>query len=233
MSREHVVAIVSGGLDSVTMAHLLVSQGFEITIVSFDYGQRHRREIEFAASCAKRLFAPHHVVNLASISHLFDGSSLVRPNSSVPSGAYDEESVKSTIVPNRNAMMINIAAALAINRSYFGVAVGVHGGDHFLYPDCRPEFIASQQETLRLSNLGINRHDLQLLAPFVNWTKKMIIEVGESLSVPWSETWSCYRGEDNHCGDCGTCIERKSAFLESGINDPTFYATDEFGRGIS
>jgi 7-cyano-7-deazaguanine synthase len=220
-----VVAVVSGGLDSVTLAHHLVARGHGLEVVSFDYGQRHDKETQFAARCAETLGVPFHLVDLRSISGLLAGSSLTSPDVPVPDGDYREDTMRQTVVPNRNAIMINIAAALAVGQGYDAVAVGVHGGDHFIYPDCRPGFIDAQTTTLRLANEGFVAEGFTVLAPFVDLSKTEIVRLGESLGVPWEQTWSCYRGLDVHCGTCGTCSERREAFREAGVPDPTVYAT--------
>jgi 7-cyano-7-deazaguanine synthase len=130
-----------------------------------------------------------------------------------------------TVVPNRNAIMINIATALAVSMKCNYVATGVHGGDHYIYPDCRPEFISAQTEALRLANAGFISDEFEVLAPFVNISKDGIVKIGEAISVPWLETWSCYKGGEIHCGSCGTCFERREAFALAGVHDPTNYET--------
>jgi 7-cyano-7-deazaguanine synthase len=222
--KGHVVAIVSGGLDSVSMAYHLADKGYGLSLISYDYGQRHKKEIEFAQLCAQHLNAEHHIVDLTVLTSLMNTSSLTSPDVEVPDGHYAEETMKITVVPNRNAIMINIATALAVSRKHDFVATGVHGGDHFIYPDCRPEFIASQSETLRLSNAGFISDSFEVLAPFVNISKGDIVTLGEKIGVPWIETWSCYKGGDTHCGSCGTCFERREAFEIAGVADPTVYA---------
>ena len=222
---QHVVAVVSGGLDSVTLAYHLADAGYGLTLISFDYGQRHNKEVNYASLCASRLRAEHHIVDLRAITGLIDSSSLTSSDIDVPDGHYAEDSMKMTVVPNRNAVMINIATALAVSRGHDFVATGVHGGDHYIYPDCRPEFIDSQAETLRLSNKGFISEHFDILAPFVNLPKDGIVAMGEKLRVPWVETWSCYKGGEVHCGSCGTCFERREAFVLAGVEDPTVYAT--------
>ncbi len=224
-SKGRVVAIVSGGLDSIAMAYHLVNIGFEVSLISYDYGQRHKKEIDFARLCAKNLNTDHHVVDLTVIKSLMNTSSLTSPDVEVPDGHYAQETMKITVVPNRNAIMINVATALAVSGNYDFVATGVHGGDHFIYPDCRPEFIASQTATLRLANAGFISESFDVLAPFVNISKADIVALGHKINVPWLETWSCYKGGDTHCGSCGTCFERREAFEIAGVSDPTVYAS--------
>ena len=225
MSKGKVVAIVSGGLDSVTLAYHLVDQGYEPVLISYDYGQRHSKELDFAKLCAQRLNVKHHLVDLKVLTSLMSTSSLTSDAIEVPDGHYAEETMKVTVVPNRNAIMINVATALAVSESYSFVATGVHGGDHFIYPDCRPEFIESQTETLKLANAGFIATEFDVLAPFVNISKADIVTIGDAIGVPWLETWSCYKGGDIHCGSCGTCFERREAFELANVGDPTPYTS--------
>ena len=225
MSKGKVVAIVSGGLDSVTLAYHLVDQGYEPVLISYDYGQRHSKELDFAKLCAQRLNVKHHLVDLKVLTSLMSTSSLTSDAIEVPDGHYAEETMKITVVPNRNAIMINVATALAVSESYSFVATGVHGGDHFIYPDCRPEFIESQSETLKLANAGFIATEFDVLAPFVNISKADIVTIGDAIGVPWLETWSCYKGGDIHCGSCGTCFERREAFELANVGDPTSYTS--------
>lgn len=225
MPHKRGVAIVSGGLDSVTLAYDLVSKDYEIEVMTFDYGQRHKKEIEFARKCAEDLSAKQHIVNLQTVSTLFGKSSLTSKETLVPDGHYAEESMRVTVVPNRNAIMINIATALAVSKGFDFVATGVHGGDHFIYPDCRPDFISKQSDVLRVANSGFITTDFDILAPYVRISKAEIVKIGQRLGVPWAETWSCYKGDDVHCGSCGTCFERREAFLIANIDDPTRYTT--------
>ena len=225
MGKEKVVAIVSGGLDSVTMAYELVRRNYEIILISYNYGQRHKKEIMYAKKCAENLGVQHHIVDLQVLSNLLGGSSLTSEEISVPDGHYAEESIRITVVPNRNAIMINIATALAVSMKCDYVATGVHGGDHYIYPDCRPEYIVAQTEALRLANSGFVSNEFEVLAPFVNIPKDEIVKIGEAIGVPWLETWSCYKGGEIHCGSCGTCFERREAFSLAGVRDPTNYET--------
>ncbi|MCB0996862.1 MAG: 7-cyano-7-deazaguanine synthase QueC [Acidimicrobiales bacterium] len=219
----HTIAVVSGGLDSVTLAHHLADAGHRLELMSFDYGQRHRRELELAAACAARLDAPHHEVDLTSLAALLAGSSLTSVDVDVPDGHYAEENMSVTVVPNRNAIMISIAAGYAVNVGADAVAVGVHGGDHFVYPDCRPGFVRAIDTALFLANEGYAPAGFAVRAPFVHWSKADIVREGARLGVPWTQTWSCYKGGHAHCGTCGTCVERKEAFVLAGVTDPTDY----------
>jgi len=227
VSKGKVVAIVSGGLDSVTLAYHLSDQGYDPVLISYDYGQRHSKELDFAKLCAQRLNVKHHLVDLKVLTSLMSTSSLTSDDIEVPDGHYAEETMKVTVVPNRNAIMINVATALAVSENYSFVATGVHGGDHFIYPDCRPEFIKSQTETLKLANADFIATEFEVLAPFVNISKANIVSIGHAIGVPWLETWSCYKGGDIHCGSCGTCFERREAFELANVSDPTSYTSKQ------
>lgn len=217
------VAIVSGGMDSVTLAHWLKAEGYDLELVSFDYGQRHRRELECAKHQAELLGAGLTVIDISGIRPLLKGSALT-DDVAVPHGHYAEETMRATVVPNRNAIMLSIAWGLACSDGADVLACGVHAGDHFIYPDCRPEFIASLNESLRVGTVGHRKDSLELIAPFVNHTKTDIAGIGGTLGVPFEHTWTCYEGGEKHCGKCGACTERKEAFQDSGVADPTEYA---------
>jgi 7-cyano-7-deazaguanine synthase len=216
------IAVVSGGLDSVTMAYQLVNQREEINIVAFDYGQRHRRELECARRCAADLDAEYNEVDLRGVGSLLTGSALT-DDIDVPHGHYAAPNLAVTIVPNRNAIFLTVAFGIAVARNATAVATAVHGGDHFIYPDCREEFLQSFDAMQRLACAGTGHPDLHLETPFVNCNKGDIVRVGAELNVPFDQTWSCYEGGDFHCGKCGTCVERQEAFEMAGVNDPTAY----------
>lgn len=217
------IAIVSGGMDSVVLAHKLHAEGHDLTLVSFNYGQRHSKELSFAAVCAARLKVEHHIVDLSNIGAMLNKSALTNEDTEVPDGHYAEQSMRITVVPNRNAIMLNIAAGLAISIGADKVATGVHGGDHFIYPDCRPAFIKAIDAMLYIANDGFAPKDFGVLAPFLYWTKANICTEGARLGVDYNDTWSCYKGGDIHCGACGTCFERREAFMHAEIDDPTIY----------
>ena len=219
-----VVTTLSGGLDSVTLAHELVAGGAEVIGLSFHYGQRHAKELESAARCADRLGATHHVVDLRSVGALLTGSALTDPGVAVPEGHYTHESMAATVVPNRNAIMLSVAVGVAVAEGAEAVATAVHAGDHAIYPDCRPAFIDAIQHEARIANEGFIVDGFQVLAPFLHLAKDEIVRRGAALRVPFGETWSCYLGEELHCGRCGTCVERREAFALAGVDDPTRYA---------
>jgi len=223
------IAIVSGGMDSVVLAHMLRHEEHDLHLVSFNYGQRHSKELDFAKQCAADLRSPHNIVDLSGLQGLLKGSSLTSNDVAVPDGHYAEQTMRITVVPNRNAIMLNIAAGLAIAEGAKYVATGVHGGDHYIYPDCRPAFIKAVDAMLCVATDGFARKGFGVLAPFLNWTKGDIAAKGDAIGVDFNKTWSCYKGGDIHCGSCGTCFERREAFNEAGVQDPTQYlATPDY-----
>lgn len=217
------VAIVSGGMDSTVLAYSYAEQG-PVLLVSFDYGQRHAKELTYAARTAAMLKAEHLVIDLRSVGEHLTGSALTDASVDVPLGHYADETMRSTVVPNRNAIMLNIAAGIAIARGSEVVGTAVHAGDHAIYPDCRPDFIIAQTLALKFGNEGFANSDFRVDAPFVLQDKAWIAELGDRLGVPWEHTWSCYQGGEQHCGECGTCVERREAFQLANVPDPTAYA---------
>lgn len=266
------VAIVSGGLDSTTLIHHLLVEGHELRLLSFDYGQRHKKELRYAAMTAQRLGLKHDVIDLTGITHLISNSALTsgpepkfydvaddidrivadgKPEHGipVPEGHYAEENMKLTVVPNRNMIMLSIAAGVAVNEKANFLAAAVHAGDHFVYPDCRPDFIDAASKAIIAGNEGFNDWyvpkvgNFALNTPFLYWSKADIAYRALELSVPLHLTWSCYKGESVHCGRCGTCVERLEAIaaaqqraMETELNggrlieDKTEYADTEFWK---
>jgi 7-cyano-7-deazaguanine synthase len=214
------LVICSGGLDSVTLAHKVAAEQTLTRLVSFDYGQRHRKELALAQTCAARLGVPHDIVDISSIGRLLTGSALTS-GEAVPEGHYAEDTMRITVVPNRNAILLAIAFGVAAAEQVEAVAAAVHGGDHFIYPDCRPDFIEAFETMQRHALEGLA--SIALYTPFVRLSKTDIVREGARLAVPFAETWSCYQGGEDHCGRCGTCVERREAFHLAGIEDPTLY----------
>ena len=211
------VTLCSGGLDSVTLAHLLHSQGHEQVLLFVAYGQRHlNQELLGAIRCQVDLGLE---LTWANVSGPIFSSALTECSKEIPSGEYTPETLSTLVVPNRNAIFANLAAALAVSRGYDGIALAVHGGDHEIYSDCRPVFIASLRRFLEVST----GQKLHVHTPFVHRSKAQIVEIGMQLYVPFEHTWSCYKGGGKHCGICPTCRERQQAFY--GYTDPTGYET--------
>ena len=221
------IVICSGGLDSVSLAHRVAQEDTLIALLSFDYGQRHVKEVEYAASCATRLGVPHKVVDIRQIGAALSGSALT-DDVAVPDGHYAEETMKMTIVPNRNAIMLTVAFGMAAAENADAVATAVHGGDHFIYPDCRPGFVRAFQAMQDAALEGVAQ--VRLHTPYIDGSKADIVADGARHGVPFAETWSCYKGGEIHCGRCGTCVERREAFHLAGVPDPTVYDDGEFWR---
>jgi 7-cyano-7-deazaguanine synthase len=226
MAERRVVAVVSGGLDSTTMAYQLRAQGYSLSAISFDYGQRHRKELAFAEQMAADLDAPWTLIDLhaAGLTNVLTGSALTDDTVGVPDGHYADESMRITVVPNRNAIMLSIACALAVTRDAGAVAFGAHSGDHVIYPDCRPEFVRAFEAMVNVALEGLA--NIEILAPFLSMTKTDIVRLGDELKVPFERTWSCYKGGELHCGTCGTCYERREAFAQAHVADPTAYESE-------
>ena len=217
MSKKDSVLIVSGGMDSIT---LLYDMQDRIALgISFDYGSKHNsREIPFARLHCQRLGIPHVTIPLSFMADYFK-SSLLKGGEEIPEGSYDEENMKSTVVPFRNGIMLSIAAGLAESNGLKNVMMANHGGDHTIYPDCRPGFVSAMDEAIRHGTYA----DVRLVAPYTNITKTDIALRGKALGIDYSETWSCYKGGLHHCGRCGTCTERREALAAAGIQDTTVY----------
>lgn len=222
------VVLCSGGIDSATLAWKVAAAGTLERLVSFDYGQRHRRELEHAAAIAAKLGARHDVVDISGLGRFLTASSLISGGDAVPDGHYAESNMKSTVVPNRNAIMLSIAFGIASGARADAVGIAVHGGDHFIYPDCRPGFVDAfrAMQDCALEGMG----EVALYAPFVGTDKAGILREGAALGVPYELTWSCYKGGRRHCGRCGTCVERAEAFHLAGIPDPTDYEDADYWK---
>ena len=209
--------VYSGGLDSTT---LLYEERKRVALaVTFDYGSNHAaREIACARHHCALLGIEHLVIELGFMGRYFQ-SSLLSGADAIPSGNYDEENMKSTVVPFRNGIMLSIACGLAESRGLKRVLIANHGGDHAIYPDCRPEFIDAMDAAMRAGTYV----NVEIAAPYTNLSKADLVRRGAKLGVDYGHTYSCYRGGEQHCGTCGTCTERREAFREAGIPDPTIY----------
>lgn len=222
------ILTLSGGMDSTVLLYHLLSQGHEVRTLSVNYGQRHSRELTAAfdvanAACMKfaSLYKEHKLVDLHALKQLMGGSSQT-DDVPVPEGHYAEESMKLTVVPNRNMILLSLAGAWAVSTKSDFVAYAAHSGDHAVYPDCRPEFAEAMSKALSMCDW----HIVTLSRPFLHPTpmsKTDVCRLGQRLGVPFGLTWSCYKGGAKHCGVCGTCSERKESFKDSGVEDPTEY----------
>lgn len=211
------VLILSGGMDSTTL--LYEHQERIALAVSFDYGSNHNaREIPFARLHCERLGIEHLVIPLSFMAQYFE-SSLLKGADAIPEGSYADSNMKSTVVPFRNGIMLSVAIGLAESRGLKHVMMANHGGDHTIYPDCRPEFVSAMSEAARTGTFP----GITLICPYTNLTKDQIALRGHNLGIDYAETWSCYKGNELHCGKCGTCMERKEALQKAGIVDTTEY----------
>jgi 7-cyano-7-deazaguanine synthase len=223
---KRTVVLCSGGIDSTTLAYKVAVERKLDRLISFDYGQRHRREIEHAARIAAELAARHDVVDITALGRFLTSSSLISGGGDIPDGHYTQDNMKSTVVPNRNAIMLSIAFGIAAGASADAVGIAVHSGDHFIYPDCRPAFVDAfrAMQACALEDVW----DVELYAPFTGTDKAGIVAEGAQLGVPFGLTWSCYKGGAQHCGRCGTCVERREAFHLAGVPDPTPYEDADY-----
>ena len=209
--------ILSGGLDSTVLAHEVVARrDCQLAALSFNYGQKHTRELACAAAQAKLLGIKHTIVALPFINELFNSALLSNSDEEIPHGHYEDESMKQTVVPNRNMIMLSIAAGVALSQDRTELYYGAHSGDHAIYPDCRADFVTAMQQALGLCDW--QKIDLQV--PFLHLDKPEIVRRGAALGVDFGQTWTCYTGGDMPCGECGSCFERSEAFAANGLIDP-------------
>ena len=214
------VVLLSGGIDSTVLMYSLIAD-YEVWPLTISYGQRHHREVIAARNvCESRgdwLLKRWKYVDLSNLRSILP--SALTGVGEVPTGEYDKETMSQTVVPNRNMIFLAVAAGYAEGLGAGYVAYAAHTEDHYLYPDCRPEFIGSVGETIKLATDG----KVKLIEPFTYKTKADIVTLGKKLSVPFRKTYSCYQGGEFHCGVCSTCLERKKAFVQAKVEDPTEY----------
>ncbi|MEH6395603.1 7-cyano-7-deazaguanine synthase QueC [Pseudoalteromonas sp.] len=215
---QKVVVIYSGGMDSFTVLNKALQQGHEVYALSFDYGQRHVKELKVAASVCGKLGVSHKIVDISAINQLIGGSSLT-DDIDVPEGHYEAENMKSTIVPNRNMILLSLAVGYAVSLKASQVYYGAHSGDHAIYPDCRPEFVQKMDDVCRIANYDA----VEIFSPYLNDTKIDILTDGIKMGLDYSQTWTCYNGREKACGKCGACQERLEAFSLNNITDPIEY----------
>jgi len=209
-----VLVVYSGGLDSYTLLNQAIKKFDRVEAITFNYGQKHNKEIEYAKSNCAELNIKHEVVNL-HLENILAGSALVG-DIDIPEGNYDKEKMKQTIVPNRNMIMISVAASLAIKNDIKYLWYAAHSGDHEIYPDCRPEFIDRMAAVLEICDY----HKIKFEAPFQNLSKSEIVEIGLGMGLDYSKAWTCYEGKDLPCNKCSACLERASSFKTNNMSDP-------------
>ncbi len=223
MAIKHAcVVLLSGGMDSTTLLALAKQNFDEVVALSIDYAQRHKRELECAKKVAEHYGVPHKILNITNINDLIQGSSLTSNDVEVPHGHYEDESMKLTVVPARNTILLSIAAGWAISMNYAFVAYAAHAGDHAIYPDCRQNFVDALQHVFNVFHYW----PVNLWAPFLNIDKADIAAKGIELGVPYELTHTCYEGGEVACGKCGSCQERLYAFDKAGQPDPVAYVSE-------
>ena len=228
MSKK-IVLILSGGMDSTTLLYQLLTEGNQVAALTFDYGQKHKKEIQSAQSTIEKVksltfsgkLLEHKIADISSINNLIGNSALTGSDIDIPEGHYADENMKLTVVPNRNMIFLSLAIGYAVNIGAHAVSYAAHSGDHTIYPDCRPEFV----DKLRQVSLIANYEAIDIHTPFLYNNKSEILKMGLSLNpvVDYSLTWTCYRGEALACGKCGACVERLEAFSLNRTRDPLPY----------
>jgi len=218
MTIKKAVIILSGGMDSTTLLYDIKNKGRDVYALSFNYGQRHKKELKCAIATCKKLNVPHKIINLKVLGEVAP-SALTRKEQKVPEGHYEAENMKQTVVPNRNMVMLSLATAYAIGIGATELYYGAHAGDHAIYPDCRKEFVESMADTIALCDWK----KVKLIVPYLNIDKGDILKRGKKLGVDYSLTWTCYSGRKKACGKCGSCQERLEGFTKAKMVDPIPY----------
>ena len=218
--KKKVVVLVSGGMDSVAVLYEANQKHTVVGALSFNYGSKHNnKEVPFAAFHCAKLGIPHRVIMLDFVGELFK-SNLLKSGGAIPDGHYEEQTMKQTVIPFRNGIMLSIACGYAESIEAQAIVIAAHAGDHAIYPDCREDFMKSMADAIRLGTYA----QVEILRPFIRLTKAQIAARGHQLGVDFGKTWSCYKGGAIHCGTCGTCVERREAFILANLPDPTIYA---------
>ena len=216
MAKDAII-VLSGGMDSVTLLHEF--KDIIALAVTFNYGSNHnKREIEYAKLHCQRLGIKHIIIPL-DFMHTYFKSSLLEGADAIPEGHYADSNMKSTVVPFRNGIMLAIACGIAESNKLTRVLIANHAGDHTIYPDCRQQFIDAMSAAMTNGTY----EGVHIFAPYTNITKANIAQRGARIGINYAETYSCYKGGVNHCGKCGTCIERREALAEAGVTDTTTY----------
>ena len=218
--NEKAVVIYSGGMDSFTILNKALKEGYELYALTFNYGQRHSKEIEFAKDVCAELGINHRIIDITAINQLLQSSSLTTSSSiDIPEGHYEAANMKSTVVPNRNMILLSLAIGYAVDIGASKVYYGAHSGDHAIYPDCRPDFVHAMNKVAKLANY----EPVDIVTPYLNSSKTEILADGLSIGLDYGKTWTCYNGREKACGKCGSCIERLEAFAENNATDPLPY----------
>ncbi|QBG34419.1 7-cyano-7-deazaguanine synthase QueC [Litorilituus sediminis] len=215
---EKVVVIYSGGMDSFTVLNRALKDGKQVYALSFDYGQRHVKELDCARTVCNKLKIEHKVIDISAINQLLAGSSLT-DDIEIPEGHYEAENMKSTVVPNRNMILLSLAVGYAVSVGASQVYYGAHSGDHAIYPDCRPEFVMKMNDVCKIANY----ESVEIFSPYLTVDKTAILADGLAMGLDYSNTWTCYNGREKACGKCGACQERLEAFRDNNEVDPISY----------
>jgi len=218
MSKK-VVVIYSGGMDSYTVLHKAIEEGLTPFALTFDYGQRHVKEVQVASDLCKELGINHKVIDISAINQLIGGSSLTDNSIEVALGDYENSNMVNTVVPNRNMILLSLAIGYAVSIGAEKVYYGAHSGDHDIYPDCRPIFVEKMNEVAAVANY----EPTEIYSPYLKSDKIGILKDGIRMGLDYSKTWTCYNGREKACGQCGSCVERLEAFEKNGLTDPIAY----------
>ena len=214
-----IIVVYSGGLDSFTLLNEAIRSGKDVSALSFDYGQKHSKELHFVEKFCTQESIDSKIVDVSSIKELFQGSSLT-DDIDIPKGHYEDNSMKSTVVPNRNMILISLALGYAVTKGAEEVWFGAHAGDHAIYPDCRPEFVEKMDSVARIANYS----PIAIKAPYITMSKTEILAIGLNMQLDYGLTWTCYEGKDLACGSCGACHERLESFAANNVIDPIKYS---------
>jgi 7-cyano-7-deazaguanine synthase len=218
MAKQKAVVIYSGGMDSFTLLNKVVKEGYDVFPLTFNYGQKHVKEVEAAKTVCTQLNLPLKILDISAINALMQSSSLVG-SEDIPEGHYESENMRSTVVPNRNMILLSLAIAYGVDIKAGKVYYGAHAGDHAIYPDCRPEFVHAMNEVAGIANY----EHVTIETPYLNSSKGEILKDGLSMGLTYEHTWTCYNGREKACGKCGACVERLEAFADNQICDPVEY----------
>jgi len=214
-----IIVVYSGGLDSFTLLNEAIRSGKDVSALSFDYGQKHNKELDCVEKFCAQESIDSKIIDVSSIKELFQGSSLT-DEIDIPKGHYEDDSMKSTVVPNRNMILISLALGYAVTKEAEEVWFGAHAGDHAIYPDCRPEFVEKMDAVARIANYS----PIAVKAPYIAMSKTEILAIGLNMQLDYGLTWTCYEGKELACGSCGACHERLESFAANNVIDPIKYS---------